>query len=316
MTNTKNSQPCSLKKTTIGGQALIEGVMMKGVDVTALAIRKPDNTIYTEINENFAGKKPFYKTTPIIRGTFNFIEMMVMGYKYLMKSAEIAGFEDEEPSAFEKKLMDKFGDKFTSLMSGIVLVFGVGIAMLLFIVLPATIASFFRGFVTSQGALSAIEGVTKILIFVGYLAMVSRMSDIKRVFQYHGAEHKTIACYEAGEALTVENVRKHIRFHPRCGTSFILIVLVISIIVFSIIPRESLLITILLKIVLLPLTVGIAYEIIKLAGRYDNILTRIISKPGLWLQNLTTYEPDDSQIEVAIEAMKPCIPKVEGADNW
>lgn len=312
----QNQPSCPTKKTTIGGQALIEGVMMKGVDVTALAVRKPDNTIYTEINENPTGKKPFYKTTPIIRGTFNFIEMMSMGYKYLMKSAEIAGFEDEEPSAFEKKLMDKFGDKFTNLMSAVVLVFGVGIAMLLFIVLPATIASFFRGFIVSQGALSAIEGITKIVIFVGYLAMVSRMDDIKRVFQYHGAEHKTISCYEAGEDLTVENVRKHKRFHPRCGTSFILIVLVISIIVFSVIPRSNLFVTILLKLLLLPLTVGIAYEIIKLAGRYDNIITRFISRPGLWLQNLTTYEPDDSQIEVAIEAMRPCIPKVEGADNW
>lgn len=304
------------KKTTIGGQALIEGVMMRGVDVSALAVRTPDGTIFTEIKKDKHVKKPFYKTTPILRGSFNFIEMMIVGYKYLMRSADLAGFEEEEPSAFEKKLMEKFGDKFGTLMSVLVLVFGFGLAMLLFMVLPAFLVSLLRGVIPSRLGLTAIEGVLKISIFVGYLGLVSRMKDIARVFEYHGAEHKTIACYEAGEELIVENVRKHTRFHPRCGTSFMLIVLVISIIVFSVIPRSNLLFTVLLKLVLLPLVVGISYEIIKLAGRYDNIVTRIISKPGLWLQKLTTNEPDDSQIEVAIEAMKPCIPATEGADNW
>lgn len=304
------------KKTTIGGQALIEGVMMRGVDVSALAVRTPDGTIFTEVKKDKHTKKPFYKTTPILRGSFNFIEMMIVGYKYLMRSADLAGFEEEEPSAFEKKLMEKFGDKFGTLMSVLVLVFGFGLAMLLFMVLPAFLVSLLREIIPSRLGLTAIEGVLKISIFVGYLGLVSRMKDIARVFEYHGAEHKTIACYEAGEDLIVENVRKHTRFHPRCGTSFMLIVLVISIIVFSVIPRSNLIYTVLLKLILLPLVVGISYEIIKLAGRYDNIVTRIISKPGLWLQNLTTNEPDDSQIEVAIEAMKPCIPATEGADNW
>lgn len=169
----------------------------------------------------------------------------------------------------------------------------------------------------SQLILTVVEGVTKIGLLIAYLGLVAQMDEIHRMYQYHGAEHKTIACYEAGEELTPANVKKHTRFHPRCGTSFLLIVLVISILVFSILPRGgSLWITVGLKLLLMPLVVGIAYEIIKLAGRYDNWLTRLISKPGLWLQRLTTKEPDESMMEVAIAAMKPCIPKEEGLDNW
>ena len=194
---------------------------------------------------------------------------------------------------------------------------GVALAMGLFVVLPAFVAGLLAKVIHSQLILTVVEGVTKIGLLIAYLGLVAQMDEIHRMYQYHGAEHKTIACYEAGEELTPANVKKHTRFHPRCGTSFLLIVLVISILVFSILPRGgSLWITVGLKLLLMPLVVGIAYEIIKLAGRYDNWLTRLISKPGLWLQRLTTKEPDESMMEVAIAAMKPCIPKEEGLDNW
>ena len=304
------------KKTSIGGQALIEGVMMRGVGITCLAVRQTDGTIYTEQWGDGEDSRPWYKRTPIIRGGFNFIEMMVLGYKCLMKSAELAGFEDEEPSAFEKKLASLLGDKFSTVMTYLVVALGVALAMGLFVVLPAFVAGLLAKVIHSQLILTVVEGVTKIGLLIAYLGLVAQMDEIHRMYQYHGAEHKTIACYEAGEELTPANVKKHTRFHPRCGTSFLLIVLVISILVFSILPRGgSLWITVGLKLLLMPLVVGIAYEIIKLAGRYDNWLTRLISKPGLWLQRLTTKEPDESMMEVAIAAMKPCIPKEEGLDN-
>ena len=313
--NMEQKQPS--KKTSIGGQALIEGGMMRGVGITCLAVRQTDGTIYTEQWGDGEDPRPWYKRTPIIRGGFNFIEMMVLGYKCLMKSAELAGFEDEEPSAFEKKLASLLGDKFSTVMTYLVVALGVALAMGLFVVLPAFVAGLLAKVIHSQLILTVVEGVTKIGLLIAYLGLVAQMDEIHRMYQYHGAEHKTIACYEAGEELTPANVKKHTRFHPRCGTSFLLIVLVISILVFSILPRGgSLWITVGLKLLLMPLVVGIAYEIIKLAGRYDNWLTRLISKPGLWLQRLTTKEPDESMMEVAIAAMKPCIPKEEGLDNW
>ena len=310
-------QKQSCKKTSIGGQALIEGVMMRGIGITCLAVRQPDGTIYTEEWKDESSHRPWYKKTPVLRGAFNFIEMMVLGYKCLMKSAEFAGLEEEEPSAFEKKLEKLLGDKFSTVMTYLVVLFGVALALALFVVLPAFVAGLLAKVIPSQLILTIVEGVTKIALLIGYLWLVSRMEEIHRMYQYHGAEHKTIACYEAGEELTPANVKKYTRFHPRCGTSFLLIILVISILVFSILPRGgSLLVTVGLKLLLMPLVVGISYEIIKLAGRYDNWLTRLISKPGLWLQRLTTSEPDESMMEVAIAAMKPCIPKVEGLDNW
>ena len=197
------------------------------------------------------------------------------------------------------------------------LVMGVGLALLLFSVLPSILVNFLgRLMVIPPVGKSLIEGLLKIAVFITYLAVVSRMPEIYRVFQYHGAEHKTIACYEAGQELTVENIRPQCRFHPRCGTSFLLIVLVISILVFSLVSWESLLLRVVLKIVLLPVVIGISYEIIKYAGRHDTPLTRAVSAPGLWLQRLTTNEPDDSQIEVAIASMLPVIPEEKGADQW
>lgn len=302
-------------KTSIGGQAVIEGVMMRndsaatGTDKFALAVRKPDGEIELEVWQNSKVKR-WYRRTPFVRGIFNFISMLLVGYKTLMRSAELAGFEDEEiPSAFEKKLRDMLGDKFTLVFNAVVMILGVGLALALFMLLPAAIGFLVGRVVHSTVLLTIIEGVLKIAIFIGYLALVSRMEEIHRVFEYHGAEHKTIFCYEHGEELTVENVKKYTRFHPRCGTSFLLIVLVISIIVFSVVTWNSLFIRVLLKLLLLPVVVGIAYEIIKFAGRHDNAFTRTISAPGLWLQRLTTAEPDDSQIEIGIASMKAVIPE-------
>ena len=303
------------KKTSIGGSALIEGVMMRGPYTTAMAVRKPNGELDISQWKTEEGAKPWYKKTPIIRGVFNFFDSMAVSYKCLMKSADIAGFE-EEPSGFEKKLMDLFGDRFSKVLAGFAGVLGVLLAVALFMVLPTFLIGLIRPFVTARLLLSLIEAAVKIGIFLVYLFLVSRMKEIHRVFEYHGAEHKTIACYEAGEELTPENVARHSRFHPRCGTSFILIVLVVSALVFSFVTWNNLVVRVALKLICLPLVVGIAYEIIKLAGRYNTLCTRIVSAPGLWLQRLTTNEPDLSQIEAAIAAMKPCIPQNHEDDRW
>lgn len=310
-----NNNTDTRKKTSIGGSALIEGVMMRGPYTTAMAVRKPDGELDISQWKTEEGVKPWYKKTPVIRGVFNFFDSMAVSYKCLMKSAEIAGFE-EEPGGFEKKLMDLFGDRFSKVLAGAAGVLGVLLAVVLFMVLPTFLIGLIRPFVAVRLLLSLIEAVVKIGIFLAYLFLVSRMREIQRVFAYHGAEHKTIACYEAGEELTPENVARHSRFHPRCGTSFILIVLVVSALVFSVVTWSNLLVRIALKLICLPLVVGIAYEIIKLAGRYTNLCTRAVSAPGLWLQRLTTNEPDMSQIEAAIAAMQPCIPQNQEDDRW
>ena len=305
-------------KTSIGGQAVIEGVMMRGPQQSAMAVRLPDGTVDLE-EWPTAYYNKWHRKTPFIRGVFNMVDSMVSGYKCLMKSAEKAGIEEEEPSRFEKWLSEKLGKSLMTVVAVVSLVLGMGLAIGLFVFLPTFLVSLVqRLFEESFTPMtrSFLEGVLKIIIFVMYLLLVSRMSDIRRVFQYHGAEHKTIACYEAGEVLTIENVRAKSRFHPRCGTSFLLIVLVISILLFSVLTWDTVAIRVLLKLALLPVVVSISYEIIKYAGRHVNPLTRAISAPGIWFQRLTTYEPDDSQIEVAIESMKPCIPEVKGADEW
>ncbi len=310
MTNTNER-----KKTSIGGSALIEGVMMRGPFVTAMAVRKPDGELDISQWETQKGEKPWYKKAPFIRGSFNFIDSMAVSYKCLMKSADIAGFE-EEPSEFEKKLEKLLGASGSKILSGFAMVLGVLLALLLFMVLPTFLVSLIRPFITMRWLLALTEAVVKIAIFMVYIIAISQMSDIKRVFEYHGAEHKTIACYEAGEELTVENVKRHSRFHPRCGTSFILIVLIVSALVFSMVTWDKLIVRIALKLICLPIVVGITYEIIKLAGRYDNVVTRIISAPGLWMQRFTTNEPDAGEIEAAIAAMLPCIPEDKEQDNW
>ena len=302
-------------KTSIGGQALIEGVMMRGPQKIAMTVRKPDGDLQVDVWD--APKKTVWNRIPIVRGVVNMVVSLMDGYKCLMKSAEIStqGLEEEEPSRFEKWLDEKLGDKMTKVVSVISAVLGFGVAILLFTFLPAFLGGLLKGVLPRWG-LSLFEGLLKIALFIGYLALVSLMPDMKRMFQYHGAEHKTIFCYEAGLELTVENVRKQRRFHPRCGTSFLIIALVLSILVFSVVTWSSPLIRTLLKLALTPLVVGIAYELIKLAGRYDNLFTRIISFPGLQLQHLTTREPDDSMIEAAIASMKPVVPETKGEDQW
>ncbi len=297
-------------KTSIGGQAVIEGVMMRGPKLTALSVRMPDQSISTEVWDTPNSNK-WYKKTPFIRGVFNFVESMTDGYKSLMKAAEKAGLDDEEeePSKFEQKLRQLLGDKFMPFLQGCILLFSLAMALFFFAFLPTTLVGFFKDYINHPLALSALEGLTKIAILILYLALISNMSDIKRVFMYHGAEHKTIFCYEHGEELTVENVRKYTRFHPRCGTSFLVIVLLLSILVSSMVSWDNLWMRVGLKVLCLPIIMSLSYECIKFAGRHDNLFTRILSAPGLWTQRLTTREPDDSMIEVAIASMKKVIPE-------
>ncbi len=302
----KNEKQSCAIKTSVGGQALLEGIMMKGPFKSAMAVRKPNGEI--DISTWETKKLTGIRKVPFVRGTFNFVDTLIKGYDCLMKSAEISG-QEEEPDKFELWLNKTFGKAAGSVFSFIVTVLAMVVAIGLFFGVPALVTGFVSQWIENKVVLSAIEGVIKIGIFLVYIISVSQMKDIKRTFMYHGAEHKTIFCYEQGLELTVENIRKQKRFHPRCGTSFLLIVLVVSILVSSVITWESVLIRVALKILMLPVTVGISYEIIKFAGRHDNWLTRIISAPGLWLQNFTTQEPDDSMIEVAIAAVTPVLPE-------
>lgn len=306
-------------KTSVGGQALIEGVMMQGPKGMATAVRKPDGEILTEYHEVKHIKDKYkFLGLPVIRGVVNFVESMIMGYKTLMYSAEISGmeeFDEQELSKFEKWLNDKFGEKIVSVVAGIGSVLGVVLAVLLFVWFPVLFFNKLNEW-TNQALTDfqgLIEGVLKIVIFVAYIAIVSRMSDIKKVFMYHGAEHKSIACYEAGMDLTVDNVKKCCRFHPRCGTSFIFVILIFSIVFYTIIAKlfpviaEQKILWMLLKLLLLPLLMGVCYEFIKYAGRHDNLFVKIVSAPGLWMQRLTTKEPTDDIIEVGIAAIKAVI---------
>lgn len=306
-------------KTSVGGQALIEGIMMQGPKGMATAVRKPDGEIVTKYHEvKHARDKCKFLGLPVIRGVVNFVESMIMGYKTLMYSAEVSGMEEydeENMSKFEKWLNDKFGEKLVSVVAGIGSVLGVVLAFLLFMYFPVLafnkLNEWTNGVLTNYQGL--IEGLMKIIIFVVYIAIVSRMNDIKRVFMYHGAEHKSIACYEAGEELTVENVKKCCRFHPRCGTSFIFVILIFSIIFYTVIAKifpviaAQRILWLLLKLLFLPVIMGICYEFIKYAGRHDNLFVKIASAPGLWMQRLTTKEPTDDIIEVGIEAIKAVI---------
>lgn len=293
-------------KTSIGGQALIEGIMMKGPFKTAMACRLPNGTIDMEEWET---KKSKVRKIPIVRGVVNFVMMLIEGYKCLMKSAEKQGLEEEEQSKLEKLIEKKLGSKAEKAFEMVTVFLGLILAILLFTMLPAFVVGLFRDKISSDVLLTVVEGIIKIGILVLYLWAVSKMDDIKRTFQYHGAEHKTIFCFEHGKELTPENVKKELRFHPRCGTSFLLIILILSIFINSFISWESLGFRIGMKLLLLPLIVGIGYELIKIAGKYDNAFTRAMSAPGLWLQHLTTKEPDLSQIEVAIAAFKAVCPE-------
>lgn len=306
-------------KTSVGGQALIEGVMMQGPRGMATAVRKPDGDILTEYHtiKLLRNKNKFFNI-PIIRGIVGFAESMIMGYKTLMYSAKVSGmedFEEENMSKFERWLNDKFGEKLVSIVTVIGSILGAFLAFLLFFYVPVLI--FNKANEWSGGAITnfqgLIEGGMKIVIFIIYIAAVSSMKDVKRLFMYHGAEHKSIACYEAGLDLTVENARNCTRFHPRCGTSFIFVVLIFSIIFYSIIAKifpaiaAVRILWLLLKLLFLPVIMGICYEFIRYAGRHDNLFVKIVSAPGLWMQRLTTKEPTDDILEVGIAAIKAVI---------
>lgn len=318
--------------TSIGGQAVMEGVMMRGPFKTAVSVRKPDGEITTKVDEN--GTKTHAKIfkLPILRGCVNFVDSLVIGMKALMYSAEFVDLEeddDEKQSKFDKWLEDKLGDKIKDVVIYFAVFLSVIFSVGLFILLPSVLSGAVEAIpalssITSTKAFTSVfEGITRMLIFLGYMALVAQMKDIKRVFEYHGAEHKTIACYEAGEKLTVENVKKHSRFHPRCGTSFLVFVMIISIICFAFLPRFDQfgkIIAILLRmgtrILCLPIVAGLSYEVIKWAGRSKAKCVTLLSKPGLWMQKLSTREPDEKQIEVAIAAMLPCIPENKEEDKW
>ena len=296
-------------KSRIGGQALIEGIMMSGVKKGAMACRLPNGEIDVEIWD----KKPvtaWYRKTPLVRGIFNFISSMKDGYKCLMKSAE-KQMDDEEAEEDEK-----LSDKAMGAIMSVAMVLGLVVAVGLFVFLPKWIVNFFDVLTVNRFVRSFSEGIIKIVVFIAYLASTAMMKDINRTYEYHGAEHKTIACFEAGLELNVANVKKQTRFHPRCGTSFIVITLIISILVMCLIPFTVVWQRVVSSIILLPLMLGISYELIRIAGRYDNLFTKIISAPGLYIQRLTTKEPDDSEIECAIAAIKPCIPENLEEDKW
>jgi len=305
-----------IHKTSIGGQAVMEGVMMRGPKSYAVAVRKPDGEIIVDTKELPNKKKNWFVKLPIVRGCINFVQSLVLGTKTLMYSAEFVDMEEEQPSKFDKWLEDKLGDKIKDVVIYVSVILSLFLSVGLFILLPTWIVGFTKYFIESSILKSLVEGVVRILIFLIYLWAVSKMNEIKRVFQYHGAEHKTIACYEAGLELTVDNARTMSRLHPRCGTSFLLIVMVVSIIFFSFLRWDNVIIRSLTRIALLPVVAGISYEIIKFAGKHDNWLTRIIGFPGLCLQKITTNEPDDSQLEVAIASMKAVLTDNPEEDRW
>lgn len=317
----KNKKDASCRLGTVGGQAVLEGVMMKSGDRVALSVRGLDGNITTETSTFVsARKKHKILDMPIIRGVVNFVESMILSMKILNRSADLLGIEEEE-SKFEKWLSEKFGKSGAAFASVVGTVLGLALSVLLFMYLPALISDFTDRFCDAQLFKSAVEGVTKILIFILYIILVGFIPDMKRVFQYHGAEHKSIFCHESGDELTPENVKKHSRFHPRCGTSFLFVMMFLSIFISVIYIGLPRLPRVLIKLLMLPLIVGIGYEFIKFAGTHDNAIMRILSAPGLWVQRLTTKEPDLKQIEVAIASLKASLPDIypestnEATDN-
>lgn len=311
-----NSKVCH--KTSIGGQALIEGIMMQGPKGAAMSVRLPDGTIDTEMLEVKHLRDKFKPAKlPLIRGVVNMVESLIFGFKCMEKSAEKAGIDDdidpEEMSKLDKWLSDHFGPKMMAVITGISMVLGVALAFGLFFYLPTFLVDTVDKYLFKDALADLhplFEGIMRMVIFVAYVWIVSKIPDIKRVFMYHGAEHKSIFCYEHGLELTVENVRKQKRFHPRCGTSFIFVVLIISIFLSSalvvIFPGidDVRIVWMGIKLLIMPLTVGVSYEFIKYAGKHENLLVKILSAPGLWMQKITTQEPTDDIIEVGIESLK------------
>ncbi|MBQ9958803.1 MAG: DUF1385 domain-containing protein [Oscillospiraceae bacterium] len=292
-------------KTSIGGQAVMEGITMKGPKLTCLATRMPDGSIKTEITDT--KQNPAAKV-PIVRGVTAMVIALSEGYKHLMASADNA-FPDMEEDKFDQWLKKHFGDKVSNVVGMLAAVIAGFLAIGMFVLLPTFLTGLLDKLIPLGVFKTLVEGLLKVIIFLLYLVGISRMKEIKRVFSYHGAEHKTIFCYESGEALTVENVKKHGRFHPRCGTSFMFITVLISILVFSFVPWTNTWVRMLYKLICLPLVMGLSFESIRYAGKHDNLLSRILAAPGVLVQRLTVFEPDDGMIEVAIAAMSAVIPE-------
>ena len=294
-------------QTSIGGQALIEGIYMRSPGRGCLAVRKPNGEIFIETSEI----KPLKITkVPFVRGAFSVIDSLIKGYRSIMKSADIAMEEtEEEKGKFDSWLESKLGDKLFGVIGTIGAVLGGVLSIVLFMIVPTLLTGLIDSFLPLGGWKAVVEGLLKLIIFILYLYLVTRINDIKRVFKYHGAEHKTIACYEAKEELTVENVREYSRFHPRCGTSYLFLVLMVSIAMFSFVPFTNVFLRAGIKVLMLPVIMGIAYEVLRYAGKHSNVASRVLSYPGLLIQHLTAFEPDDNQIEVAIAAMKQVIPE-------
>ena len=334
MANKKECNSCEQFKTMIGGQALIEGIMMRGPEKDAIVCRTKDG-LELQVSDRKLPREGSPLKWPLIRGVVNFFDSQVTGVKALLHSADLNPDEEfsGEPGKLDLWLEKKLGsEKFQQFLIYSAAVLGLLMSIGLFFLLPMIIGGFFDGVVKSMVLINLIEGVVRMAIFMAYMMLISRMGEMKRLFAYHGAEHKTIRCYEARLPLTVENVRIQTRMHPRCGTSFLLVVMILSILVFSVASSALLavvpaleairgsfgyrLIMILFKLLLLPVVVSIAYEINRWVGRTDNAFTRLLTAPGLWMQNFTTNEPDDSMIEVAIAAVNAVLPEKEGADEW
>lgn len=303
----------------VGGQALMEGIMMRGPEGTAVSLRLPDGSIETQMKDFVSVRKKYkFLNIPLVRGVVSFVESMIFGYKLIMESAEKTSLdmEEESESKLDKWISDHFGPKMMAVIGGISAVLGIGLAFLLFMWLPSFVFDLANKYL-AHDAITAwravFEGLIRVIIFVVYMYLVSKMKEIHRVYMYHGAEHKTIFCFEHGNELTVENIRKELRYHPRCGTAFIFVTILLSILVSSVVSvlfpglTENRMVWIAVKLLIMPLIMGVGFEFIQLAGKYPNKLTKLLSAPGLLMQRITTAEPDDAIIEVAIEAMKACL---------
>ena len=334
MAKKETCNPCEQFKTMIGGQALIEGIMMRGPKKDAIVCRTKEG-LTLEVTDRKLPKENSPMKWPFLRGVVNFFDSQVTGVRALLHSVDLNPDEEFEgaPSKLDLWLEKKLGsEKFQQYLIYSAAILGLLMSIGLFFLLPMIIGGFFDGVVRSMVGINLIEGLVRMTLFMAYMILVSRMKEMKRLFAYHGAEHKTIRCYEARLPLTVENVRQQTRLHPRCGTSFLLVVMILSILVFSVASSALLevfpglgamrgsfvyrLVMIAFKLLLLPVVVSIAYEINRWVGRHDNTLSRILTAPGLWMQNFTTNEPDDSMIEVAIAAVNAVLPEEEGADRW
>lgn len=310
-----SEKPC--KRTTIGGQALIEGILMRGPKQSSIVVRKADGELVNKVEPVGSLSHPAWCRLPLIRGVVNFWDSMKYGVSALTYSAEFFEVEgEEEPGKIEQWLINKFGEKAMDKAAiSLALVLGIALPIVLFILLPTLVAGLFGEGLHSV-LRNLIEGGIRILVFLAFLWLTSKEKDVARTYMYHGAEHKTIACYEAGEELTVENCRKHTRFHPRCGTSFLFVVMIISILFYSLFTWTNPLVRVCIRLAFLPVIVGISYEFNRFVGRHDNWLTNALRAPGMMMQRFTTAEPEDGMLEVAILALQSVIPENEKEDRW